>query len=113
MIKQILSEHFDVVSVCCKASGIEKETFDLEQIRSDTSELMCNPAGQADMLNRAATELNIVCALCVGHDAIFSMVSKAPVTTLIVKGRVPAHNPVAAVYCQYVRRRMLKSAAKT
>ena len=60
VIEQIRSEHFDVVSVCCKVSGIEKETLDLEQIKSDGSEVMCNPAGQADLLNRAGTELNIV-----------------------------------------------------
>ena len=112
-IEEILTERFDVVSVCCKVSGIEKETFDLEQLKPDISEVMCNPAGQAELLNQAETELNIVCGLCVGHDAIFSMVSKAPVTTLIVKDRVLAHNPVAAVYCQYVRRRILANGAKT
>jgi len=113
VIEEILAQHFEVVSVCCKVAGIEKETFDLEQLESDTSEVMCNPAGQADLLNRAGTELNIVCGLCVGHDAVFSMVSTAPVTTLIVKDRVLAHNPVGAIYCQYVRRSVLAEGAKT
>jgi uncharacterized metal-binding protein len=49
--------------------------------------------------------LNIICGLCVGHDAIFSLHSEAPVTTLIAKDRVLAHNPIGAVYNQYVRRR--------
>lgn len=109
VIEEIFSRHFDVVSVCCKVSGIEKETFDLEQIQPDGPEVMCNPAGQADLLNRAGTELNIICGLCVGHDAIFGMVSEAPVTTLIAKDRVLAHNPIGAVYCRYVRRGMLKN----
>ena len=42
VIEQIRSEHFDVVSVCCEVSGIEKETLDLEQIKSDGSEVMCD-----------------------------------------------------------------------
>ena len=66
---------------------------------------MCNPVGQADLLNRAKTDLNIICGLCVGHDVVFTKISKAPVTTFIVKDRVLAHNPVGAVYCQYIRRK--------
>jgi uncharacterized metal-binding protein len=105
VIDEILSKHFEVVSVCCKVSGIDKKDFDLQQISSGDSEVMCNPAGQAQMLNEAETQLNIICGLCVGHDAIFSKVSKAPVTTLIAKDRVLAHNPAAAIYSQYVRKR--------
>jgi uncharacterized metal-binding protein len=105
-VERILSEHFDVVSVCCKVSGIEKTRFGLAQIKADHAEVMCNPAGQAALLNRAGTELNIVCGLCVGHDAIFGMFSQAPVTTLAVKDRVLAHNPLGAVYCRYLHRRL-------
>jgi uncharacterized metal-binding protein len=106
-IEEILARHFDVVSVCCKVGGIAKSTFGFEQIDPQkASEVMCNPAGQAQMLNDAETELNILCGLCVGHDAVFGMASKAPVTTLIVKDRVLAHNPIGAVYCQYTRRRL-------
>jgi uncharacterized metal-binding protein len=104
-IEEILAQRFEVVSVCCKVCGIDKKYFDLHQISADNDEVMCNPAGQARLLNDANTQLNIICGLCVGHDAIFSKVSNAPVTTLIAKDRVLAHNPAAAVYCQYVRRR--------
>ena len=108
VIEKILSRDFEVVSVCCKACGINKRTFKLEQISPESDEeIMCNPAGQAGLLNRAGSNLNIICGLCVGHDAIFSMVSKAPVTTLIAKDRVLAHNPIGAVYSQYVRKKML------
>jgi len=108
IIAEILAQDFEVVSGCCKLSGIAKRTLGLEQIDADEeTEVMCNPAGQAQILNEAGTELNVVCGLCVGHDAIFNMVSQAPVTTLIVKDRVLAHNPIGAVYCRYVRRRML------
>jgi len=104
IIEQILSNHFEVVSVCCKVCGIDKKDFELQQITPQAREVMCNPAGQAQLLNEAGTRLNIVCGLCVGHDAIFAKISKAPVTTLIVKDRVLAHNPAAAVYSQYIRK---------
>jgi len=105
IIEEILSKQFEVLSVCCKVCGIDKKDFDLLPISSERPEVMCNPAGQAQLLNDAKTELNVICGLCVGHDAIFSKVSQAPVTTLIAKDRVLAHNPVGAVYCQYIRKR--------
>ena len=105
IIDEILSRNFEVVSVCCKVCGVDKKEFDLPQISSEGQEVMCNPAGQAQLLNEAKTQLNVLCGLCVGHDAIFTKVSDAPVTTLIAKDRVLAHNPAAAVYNQYVRKR--------
>ena len=108
VVADILGREFEVVSVCCKLCGIAKKDLSLEQIVPDKEhESMCNPAGQAAALNQAGTELNVLCGLCVGHDSIFSMVSEAPVTTLIVKDRVLAHNPVGAIYSQYIRRTML------
>jgi len=104
VIENILSKHFDVVSVCCKVSGIDKKDFGLPQIASQNNEVMCNPAGQAQLLNEAETQFNVICGLCVGHDAIFAKLSDAPVTTLIAKDRVLAHNPAAAVYCRYIRK---------
>ena len=38
-----------------------------------------------------------------GHDSLFYKHSKAPVTTLVVKDRKLGHNPVAALYCPYIR----------
>ena len=105
VIESILSERFEMASVCCKVSGIDKGEFDLERIRESGAEVMCNPAGQAELLNMAGTELNVICGLCVGHDAIFSMRSQAPVTTLVAKDRVLAHNPIGAVYCRHVRKK--------
>jgi len=104
IIDEILSRHFEVISVCCKVCGIDKKDFALPQISSESQEVMCNPAGQAQLLNEAKTQLNVLCGLCVGHDAIFAKVSDAPVTTLIAKDRLLAHNPIGAVYCQYIRK---------
>ena len=104
IIENILSRHFEVISVCCKVSGIDKKDFALQRISTVKPEVMCNPAGQAHLLNEAETQLNVICGLCVGHDAIFARLSEAPVTTLIAKDRVLAHNPASAIYCQYIRR---------
>ena len=107
-IADILARQFEVASVCCKLCGIAKKTLGLEQIVPEKEhETMCNPAGQAMLLNEARTELNILCGLCVGHDAVFNIISRAPVTTLIVKDRVLAHNPIGAIYSRYIRRTML------
>jgi uncharacterized metal-binding protein len=109
VIEEILSKHFEVVSICCKVCGIDKKDFDLPQISSESYEVMCNPAGQAQLLNDAKTQLNVLCGLCVGHDAIFAKVSDAPVTTLIAKDRVLAHNPAGAIYSRYIRKRFNES----
>jgi len=88
---------------------LKKQEFSLETISSD-DEVMCNPAGQAQLLNEAGTKLNILCGLCVGHDAIFAKVSDAPVTTLIAKDRVLAHNPAGAIYSRYIRKNFEQTA---
>jgi len=68
---------------------------------------MCDPIGQAIILNDNKTDLNIICGLCMGHDILFSKYSKALVTTFIVKDRVLAHNPIGALNKYY--RNKLKS----
>jgi uncharacterized metal-binding protein len=107
IVDEILSRHFEVLSVCCKACGIDKADLGLEQIDPDRRESICNSAGQAELLDREGSELNILLGLCVGHDSIFQMTTKTPSTTLVAKDRVLAHNPVGAIYCQYVRRQLL------
>jgi uncharacterized metal-binding protein len=98
----ILESHgLDVVSVACKNGGISKEDIGLkddEKIRPGTFEPMCNPISQAELLNRAGCELNVIMGLCVGHDSLFIKHSKGLVTTLVTKDRVLAHNPVGALH---------------
>ena len=103
----ILAKHFNVSSVCCKVCGIEKEQFDFTKIKDDRVEAMCNPIGQATVFNNEGTDLNIICGLCIGHDILFTTHSKAPVTTLVVKDRVLAHNPIGALYSGYYRKKKL------
>jgi uncharacterized metal-binding protein len=100
-IQEIFKKEFDVVSVCCKVCGISKDDYGLEKIEGERFEATCNPIGQAHILNREETDFNIVVGLCVGHDVLFYKHCTAPVTTLVVKDRVLAHNPLGAIYSAY------------
>ena len=92
---------FEVVSVCCKSGGIPKEEIGLsddEKVRPGQYESICNPVGQASIMNAEGTGLNVILGLCVGHDSLFIKNSEALVTCLVAKDRVLAHNPVGALY---------------
>jgi uncharacterized metal-binding protein len=103
-LAQILeAQGLEPLSVCCKVGSVDKADLgigDGEKVRPGTFEPACNPLAQADILNAVGTDLNVVVGLCVGHDALFSKRSKAPVTTLVVKDRVTGHNPAAVLYGQ-------------
>ncbi len=100
ILQDVLSRYFEVFSVCCKICGIDKSRFNLRKLDRGY-EAMCNPIGQAIILNRRNTDLNIILGLCIGHDMLFSKYSSAPVTTFAVKDRVLAHNPLGAIYSGY------------
>jgi len=102
---EMLEEHFRVSSVCCKVCGVDKQQLRMRQVCPDRRETMCNPIAQARLLEQDGCELNVVCGLCIGHDILFTKHSQAPVSTLIVKDRVLAHNPAGALYSGYYRRR--------
>ncbi|MFH1313064.1 MAG: DUF1847 domain-containing protein [Candidatus Eisenbacteria bacterium] len=102
----IFARHFEVCSVCCKVCAIPKKTFDLKPVSGSDDEVMCNPVGQARILNDEGTDLNLIVGLCMGHDITFSTYSSAPVSTLVVKDRVLAHNPCGAINTRYYLRRL-------
>lgn len=58
----------------------------------------CGPQGQAEFLARSATDLNVICGMSIGHEAIFIRASQAPVTALVARDPRLGHNPVAALY---------------
>lgn len=93
---------FTVASVMCKAGGRDKTCLGLapeERInKGEAHESMCNPIGQAAVLNAEKTEFNLVLGLCVGHDSLFLKHSEALSTVIAVKDRVTGHNPLAALY---------------
>ena len=102
---------FEVSSVCCKVGVIPKEEIGLadeEKVRPGGFEALCNPIGQAKLLNDAGAGLNVVVGLCVGHDSLFFRHSAAPVTVLVAKDRVMGHNPIAALYTSHSYYRRLR-----
>jgi len=109
ILSRILEKYgFKVSSVMCKTGRIPKTEVGVPkeyQWASKTGYMIgyvtCNPIGQAMLLNREETGMNIIVGLCVGHDILFTKHSEAPVTTLIAKDRVTGHNPAAALYTYY------------
>jgi uncharacterized metal-binding protein len=97
----ILESHgFTVVSVCCKTGCVPKEELGLrdeEKVHPGGFEAICNPITQAEVLNRADCDFNVLLGLCVGHDSLFYRHSEALVTTLVAKDRALGHNPAAAL----------------
>lgn len=90
---------FEVYGAVCKiGSFLKKDVGVAEEDMVRTGAVMCNPIMQAEVLNNAGTDFNVVMGLCVGHDSLFYKYSDALVTTLVAKDRVLAHNPVGALY---------------
>ncbi len=97
----LLNEGFEVSSVSCMCGALSSDDVGLpaeDKIISGIRQPMCNPVGQASVLDDAGCELNILLGLCVGDDVLFIKHSQAPVTVLAVKDRVLAHNPLGALY---------------
>jgi len=97
IVAQVMRRFFDVVPVCCKIGGKKLTEVSL----TGNEKIACNPSGQAEILNRSGTDLNIIIGLCIGTDCIFTEQSSAPVSTLFVKDKSLANNPIGAVYSDY------------
>jgi uncharacterized metal-binding protein/predicted Fe-Mo cluster-binding NifX family protein len=102
VIARVLRRFTRVTPVCCRI-GLAPEAVD------DTSGgAICNAIGMAQFLNVAQTDLNVVVGLSMGCDVAFGRLSRAPVTTLVVKDKLLANNPAAACYSRYVFERILE-----
>lgn len=95
----------EAYTVGCKIGAVDKSEIgvpDEKKLnRGCGHESMCNPIMQAKALEAYGTDFNIVIGLCVGHDTLFLKNTHAPTTVMIVKDRVLAHNPAAALYTAY------------
>jgi len=92
---------FEVVSGVCKMGRVSKEVLGIgynQNVRIGFFESMCNPIGQAMLVNHEKTEFNVMMGLCVGHDSMFLRYAEAPCTVFAVKDRLLGHNPLACVY---------------
>ncbi len=113
ILVRVLRRFFDVYPVCCKVGGIKivDPLFSTREgiEHNDSPKIACNPQGQAAVLNKLETDLNVAVGICMGADCVFSKYSEAPVTTLFVKDKSLANNPIGAIYSEYY----LNEAAQT
>lgn len=106
ILVRVLRRFFDVAPVCCKVGGIRlADPYDAGAQRGlrrgAQHQIACNPIGQAEILNQMNTDLNVLIGICMGADCILTRYSKSPVTTLFVKDKSLANNPIGAVYSDY------------
>jgi len=97
----LLNAGFDVASVCCMCGALSADDVslpDADKIVPGFRQPMCNPIGQAAIMDAEGCDLIVLLGLCVGDDTLFIKHAKAPVTVLAVKDRVLAHNPLGALY---------------
>jgi len=107
ILTDALRRYFEVIPVCCKVGGVvlEEPGFVVDRrAASGPQPVTCNPLGQARALNEAGTDFNVAVGLCVGVDSIFAQASDAPVSTLFVKDKSLANNPIGALYSEYYLR---------
>jgi uncharacterized metal-binding protein/predicted Fe-Mo cluster-binding NifX family protein len=102
-VARLLRRFVRVTPVCCRVGGSHVNPTE------PSSDFRCNPFVMARVLNQAETELNVAIGLSIGCDVIFARLSRAPVTTLFVKDKLLANNPVSACHSRYVLERILAS----
>ncbi len=101
-VKILRANGFRVDAVSCKNCGVPKDllgiTHDQYVNRERDVEAMCNPVGQAKLLNAEHCDFAVMLGLCVGHDTLFLKHIEPPVTVLAVKDRAMGNNPLGAIY---------------
>ncbi len=83
--------------VCCRVGAIDYQEIGLPKANPHRPAAICNPEGQARILNAANVGLVAQVGLCLGHDLVLQDACEAPVTTLVVKDRALDHAPVRAL----------------
>jgi uncharacterized metal-binding protein len=101
-VTEILTHNgFTVDSALCKAGSLPKSLVGLEAEDTHShcaDEVMCNPIGQALLMNELKVDFTLIVGLCVGHDTLVMKYLESPMSVLAVKDRVTGHNPLAAIY---------------
>ncbi|MEW5946171.1 MAG: DUF1847 domain-containing protein [bacterium] len=108
VLSALLGRKFDVVAVSCKVGGIEKSDLGLPRMTSSSFEPACNPVGQALVLKEHKCEIAVCAGLCTGVDITLQKNLSIPVTGLIVKDRLLANNPSAALFSHYHVRNIMR-----
>ena len=105
LLAEILeSEGFEAIDAVCRIGSLTRAETGLGEVDPDhASSTACNPFMQADVLNQAQTDFNIIVGLCLGHDMLFTKRSEAWVTTLVIKDQSEkANKPAMKAFEGYV-----------
>lgn len=84
------AEGFDAPVVLCKVGGWTVRDVGVDR---DTDWIVCNPAGQALILNKLGCGVQLTLGLCMGHEMIFNKYSTGYVTNLYVKEKISEERP--------------------
>jgi len=105
ILVRVLRRFFTVYPVCCRVGGFIQTNPLYPESQKDKKnsikDISCNPWGQAQILNRLGTDLNVMVGLCMGADCVFMQGSLAPATGLFIKDKSLANNPIGAIYSEY------------
>lgn len=86
---------FEVTAVGCKVGELDEgETL----FGKPNGRLMCNPLGQAKLLDEAGTDFNLLMGLCPGSDTLFIKACNTMTSVLINKDRLTCNNPAVTLY---------------
>lgn len=88
------SEGLDAFGVSCTVGALRQDQVNLQ---SNLPGVSCSPLNQAAQLREQGARLAVVIGLCVGHDILFNRAFPGDLTTLVVKDRSHAHDPVAGI----------------
>ncbi|MGM0431129.1 MAG: DUF1847 domain-containing protein [Spirochaetota bacterium] len=80
--------------VSCTVGALSQNTVNTASALPGVS---CNPITQAAQMNAEGVDLAVTMGLCLGHDILFNREFEGDVTTLVVKDRVHAHQPVKGI----------------
>jgi uncharacterized metal-binding protein len=95
--RMLKAEGLEPALVCCRVGAIDYSEIALPKAHPEKFAAICNPVGQAKLLDAAKVDLVAQVGLCIGHDLVLQEECEAPVTTLIVKDRALDHHPILAL----------------
>lgn len=96
-LTHLLRRFFTVSPVCCLISTSIAAT----DAAGNAGRHLCHPVEMSHALNACNTDVNILVGLSIGCDIVINRLSVAPVSTLFVKDRLLANNPIGALYSKY------------
>ena len=102
LANMLREEGFEVIGAMCKMATIRRSDVGMAEDPEKPDSIICNPIMQAEALNNAGVDMNIVVGLCVGHDMLFTKHSEALCTTLVVRDQsLGGPKPFAEALAEY------------